>query len=186
MPRLIKAATGVRWITDAEWREVDHPRDMDGKFASGGSPASSFVNQERKFDQKEFEQLCGKRFTGVKGAAAVEKLLKEQQGHVKAAFYRRDLGNIDLIWGNDNVGLRHILKRRGEGLKIDAKEFVRDLTDIVENGEIHHQKDRDNFEIWKNGKMCIVSNTFYGNRLHLVITEFPSRKKPARFNEQAL
>ena len=184
MAILVKTSSGLRWVTDAEWQEVDHPRDPDGRFASGavGSTHSQF-SSSRNFDQKEFEKLCGQRFTGVMGAAAVEKLLKERHGHVNGAFHRQDLGDIDLIWGNEKVGLAHILKRRNEGAKVNAEEFVQDLADIVETGAIHHQKDRDNFEIWKNGKMCIVSNTFYGNKKHLVITEFPARKRPARFNE---
>jgi len=50
----------------------------------------------------DYKKLMGPEFTGVKGQAAVEKLLNERQGHVKEAFYRDDIGGIDLYWGIRN------------------------------------------------------------------------------------
>ncbi len=62
--------------------------------------------------QEELDALLGEEFKGVKGQAAVDKLLKEKRGHVKGAFYREDIGDIDLFWGNEYVGLRHIIEER--------------------------------------------------------------------------
>ncbi|WP_459177885.1 putative barnase/colicin E5 family endoribonuclease, partial [Helicobacter salomonis] len=36
----------------------------------------------------------------LKGKEAVAKLLQERRGQVAGAFYREDLGHIDLVWGN--------------------------------------------------------------------------------------
>ena len=55
------------------------------------------------------------------GQGAVKKLLAEKQGQVAGAFYRQDLGDIDLIWGkssgaNDKgaYGLAHIIDKHGD------------------------------------------------------------------------
>ncbi|PUD82635.1 hypothetical protein C2R53_00820, partial [Helicobacter pylori] len=50
----------------------------------------------------------------LKPKEALEKLLQEKNGQVAGAAYREDLGGIDLVWGNKNYGLEHILKRREE------------------------------------------------------------------------
>ncbi len=140
--------------------------------------------EQKTFNPEKFETLRGHEFTGYKGAEAVKKILAEKQGYVRAAFSRKEIGDIDLIWGDAKIGLRHILERRkASNPDMDVDDFVRDMADIVENGEIHFREDRNNYEIWKNKKLCVVTNAFYGNRLHLVLTEFPARKKPARFNE---
>lgn len=39
-------------------------------------------------------------------------LLKVRSGYVPGAFHRDDIGDIDLIWGNWNYGLRYIELRR--------------------------------------------------------------------------
>ena len=65
---------------------------------------------------------------------------------------------------------------------MDIVAFVSELADVVETGEVHYNAKRSNFEIWKNNKMCVVTKTFHGKEMHLVITAYPSRKKPSRFN----
>ncbi|WP_285653285.1 hypothetical protein, partial [Helicobacter ailurogastricus] len=57
-----------------------------------------------------------------KGAEAVKKLLQEKRGQVSGAFYREDLGYIDLVWGDlqEGVGLSKILEKHIE----DFKEFA--------------------------------------------------------------
>ena len=46
------------------------------------------------------------------GESAIAKLLNEKQGQVSGAFYRKELGDIDLVWGDSNFGLAHILQQR--------------------------------------------------------------------------
>ncbi|HEB7555869.1 TPA: hypothetical protein RZH79_001044, partial [Campylobacter coli] len=48
------------------------------------------------------------------GKSALQKLLIEKQGQVAGAFHRKDLGDIDLVWGDGNFGLSHIINRREE------------------------------------------------------------------------
>ena len=75
------------------------------------------------------------------GQGAVKKLLAEKQGQVAGAFYRDDLakaigtGEIDLVWGNDEIGLKKIIDKhlsdfadfKGDtGTRQTCKRFGRD------------------------------------------------------------
>ncbi|MDL0110887.1 PBECR2 nuclease fold domain-containing protein, partial [Campylobacter felis] len=88
----------------------------------------------------------------------VKKLIREAQAfkesgekgefkaQVSGAFYKEGLGDIDLVWGDENFGLKHILERRTQDFiekgfsKAEAEqkalEFVESLPDIIENGNI--------------------------------------------------
>ena len=46
------------------------------------------------------------------GESAIQKLLLERNGQVSGAFYRKELGDIDLFWGDSSKGLKHIIERR--------------------------------------------------------------------------
>ncbi len=131
-----------------------------GKFGHEGRPGHVVGSGEGggKTKNKEYQplkKLLGKEFTGVKGQKAVEKLLQEKQGHVKGAFTRQDIGDIDLVWGNEKQGLCHILARRNqEG--IDTGEFVMSLADVIENGSCVLNPNTKRFEISKSGKKAII------------------------------
>lgn len=92
---------------------------------------------------------------------AVKKLLAEKQGQVAGAFFRDDLGDITLTWGNEKSGLKHILDRRKDDFlksgftEKEAQEktiiFVeRDLVNIIQNGELKKGKTRAFLEIAGN------------------------------------
>ncbi len=79
------------------------------------------------------------------GLGAINKLLETKKGFVAGAFHKEGLGDIDLVWGNKDYGLEHILKRREEqaiakkGLnEQQAKEYalivVKSIPEIIEKG----------------------------------------------------
>ncbi len=62
------------------------------------------------------------------------------------AFYKEGLGDIDLVWGNKDYGLEHILKRResdaiDKGMsKEEAKKYalkiINNIPNIISNGKL--------------------------------------------------
>ncbi|MGG7073205.1 DEAD/DEAH box helicase family protein [Campylobacter sp. 9BO] len=81
------------------------------------------------------------------GVGAVNKLLAEKNGQVAGAFYKEGLGDIDLVWGDDKIGLNKILSKHAD----DFKEFGgvgKGLDEIVNNGEV----------VSKNGVETIILN----------------------------
>ncbi|EEO7740954.1 hypothetical protein G6T57_000203 [Campylobacter upsaliensis] len=79
----------------------------------------------------------GENFAGYKGKEAIEKLLEEQRGQVRGAFYKEGLGEIDLVWGDENFGLRHILEQRTKQWGEEkALKFISHLNENIEKGQI--------------------------------------------------
>ena len=77
---------------------------------------------------------------------AIAHLLETKEGQVAGAFYKEELGDIDVVWGDSHFGLQHILERRTqdfikEGLseaeaKAKAREFVESIPKIIESGKV--------------------------------------------------
>ncbi|HFC8548773.1 TPA: phage portal protein [Neisseria lactamica] len=151
---------------DAQWDESKHPRAENGQFGAGGSAQNNAA---------DISGFLGTEYQG-KGKAAVQKLRQEKNGYIKGAFHRSDIGDIALVWGNDDVGLRHIIKRREEQ-GIDIELFLEDIDEVIEKGNIQKSQETGNFEIWHNKKMAVISPEFKGNQLMFLLTAFKSRKQ---------
>ncbi|RAX55756.1 hypothetical protein CCZ01_09895, partial [Helicobacter monodelphidis] len=61
----------------------------------------------------------------------------EFNAQVAGAFYKEGLGDIDLVWGNEKMGLRHILERRSSQWGEEkALKFVNDLDSIIQDSKV--------------------------------------------------
>ncbi|ELM6780634.1 hypothetical protein Q2X75_001749, partial [Campylobacter upsaliensis] len=55
----------------------------------------------------------------------------------KGAFYKEGLGEIDLVWGDENFGLRHIIEQRTKQWGEEkALKFISHLNENIEKGQI--------------------------------------------------
>jgi hypothetical protein len=122
-------------------------------------------------------ELFGPEFKGFKGIDAINKLVEEKQGYVPAAFKRADLGEIDLIWGDEKRGLAHIIKRRGVDEGLDVKEFLANIADVIENGEMKINQKTARFEILKDNKMAVVDFVREDGKTKFLLTAYKTRKK---------
>ncbi|BEK33610.1 hypothetical protein B11447_10520 [Campylobacter jejuni] len=121
---------------------------------------------------KEF----GKNYTEYyhDGKGALQKLLIEKQGQVAGAFHRKDLGDIDLVWGaegssrSDGYGLSKIVKYHNE--------VLHQIDNIINEGELKRDnKGRLNIE-YKNSIIGLRDN-WKGekNKNHWIITSYSKR-----------
>lgn len=149
-------------------------RIYDSSFASGVRDKKA-IEQKSIEETPSIEKLLGVEYKGYKGQEAVEKLLLEKQGHIKNAFYREDIGSIDLLWGNDNLGLQHIINHR-EKQGIDATLFLSDIAEVVEKGEYKGKNKNNTFEFWYKGKMAIISPEYHGNKITFLLSAFKRQK----------
>ncbi|WP_121090687.1 DUF3519 domain-containing protein [Helicobacter pylori] len=119
------------------------------------------------------------------GLGAINKLLETKKGFVAGAFYKEGLGDIDLVWGNKDYGLEHILKRRekqakNQGLnEQQAKEYamsvVKTIPEVINKG----------VKVERNGRVAIeyenirvgLKDNWKGEKLpnHWVITGYEKR-----------
>ncbi len=160
--------------------ESKHPRDESGKFTNGGAkeyrqntPYEEITKEE--IHTPNIDEVFGDEFKGYKGQAAVDKLLTEKRGHIKGAFHRDDVGDIDLIWGNDFMGLQHIIKNR-ESQGVNAMEFLSNIAEVVEKGEYKGKNQNNTFEFWYKGKMAIISPEYHGKKVTFLLTAFKRQK----------
>ena len=100
------------------------------------------------------------------GETAIQKLLAEAQAHkesgvkgeykgqVAGAFHRKELGDIDLVWGNDKIGLQKIVEKH-----------LNDFADFAGNNPYEKMSNAIN-EIIQNGKLLTengVNTLWYKN-----------------------
>ena len=95
------------------------------------------IRQENKPSVKPLDEF-GINFEGFKGKEAIEKLLEEQRGQVKGAFYKEGLGEIDLVWGDENFGLRHIIDKHGD----EFEDIAAELDEIIAKGVLEKGEHR--------------------------------------------
>lgn len=126
---------------DGVWRTVGGRRI----FIRKGQNLSEAMIESGKFKKNGF---LGKEFLGVKGKEAIDKLLEEKTGHVKGAFSREDIGDIDLIWGNSAMGLQHIIERRIK-TKQNLEKVLTNLDETITNGVPKLSRNKD-------GKLKII------------------------------
>ncbi len=174
------------------FKEEDHPRDDDGKFTDGNGEVSSLPSARKvaaTIPQKawgkqteaygsraELDELLGDEFKGYTGQDAVNKLLKERRGHVKGAFHRDDIGDIDLLCGDNSLGIQHIIMQR-DAQGIDGENYVKEISDTIEKGVFVKVNDKGNYEYWYNGKMAVIAPEYHGNKITYLLTAYKTRKK---------
>ncbi|WP_267892761.1 putative barnase/colicin E5 family endoribonuclease, partial [Helicobacter ailurogastricus] len=128
--------------------QIDTPPNR----GSGLNPTGKDTTQALKIEAnpefgENFAEYAGK------GAEAVKKLLQEKRGQVSGAFYRQDLGYIDLVWGNyelkaapgakkpKSYGLSKILEKHAKdfesfkGADVGEK-LANGLEYLIESGEL--------------------------------------------------
>ena len=102
---------------------------------------------------------------------AIAHLLETKEGQVAGAFYKEELGDIDVVWGDSHFGLQHILERRTQDFikegfseaeaKAKAREFVESIPEIIENGKIRKEKTRAFIEF--NDKQSVIALDYKGD-----------------------
>lgn len=114
------------------------------------------------------------------GANAIKKLLVEKQGQVAGAFERKELGDIDLVWGEvtDKVkhtgyGLAHIIDKRvsefikqgfsKEEAQNKAIDFVKNIDKIIKNGNVVRD-DKGRIRIENDNFIIGIKDNYYGTK----------------------
>ncbi|EPA2434601.1 DEAD/DEAH box helicase family protein [Campylobacter upsaliensis] len=126
-------------------------------------------------EEKPLKDEFGINFEGFKGKEAINKLLEEQRGQVRGAFYKEGLGEIDLVWGDKNYGLEHILNKHGG----EVESLARELSEAVENGKIV-KDDKGRLRLEYENKIVGIKDNWKGEKTaHWVVTAYVKKEKEA-------
>jgi hypothetical protein len=131
-----------------DWKESDHPRDKDGKFASEGG-------LEAKNEAKTISEILGKEYKNYNGQSAIDVIYENRGGYVANAFYRNDLGHISIFWGDKRLGLCHIVNNR-QKQGVDVENFLKALSFVIENGKHTYNRNKDRHELKLGRKVAII------------------------------
>ncbi|BAW50319.1 uncharacterized protein HPF24_0880 [Helicobacter pylori] len=189
-----------------EFKDIDiydftHYLLMANREPNESNPSLKRLIQAVKDMQKEKEKVktpseWGNNYSEFKGdgLGAINKLLETKKGFVAGAFYKEGLGDIDLVWGNKDYGLEHILKRRekqaqNQGLnEQQAKEYalniVKSIPEVIEKGKVGRDI-QGRLKIETKDILIALRDNWQGERLknRWVITGF--EKKVGNIREQA-
>ena len=119
----------------------------------------------------------GPIFMGFKGnpVQAAHFLVKRKTGDAVGVFSNPEIGEIDLIWGDEKGGLAHIIDKHI--VRYDDFDTLRDametINKTINDGELSTQTDGRKV-FYLNGNKVIVEKT---NSTNLVLTAYDSGRK---------
>lgn len=124
----------------------------DTKFSDGKNKTS----EPKPIGHSTFGRVYN-QFKG-KVLQAVKFLVNHESGDLLGVFHRNDVGDIDMVWGNEGGGLCHILNKH-----INDKDFptVKDLVsrieDIINKGEVDERhSNADKLVLVKDGYLVTI------------------------------
>ncbi len=125
---------------------------------------------------------------------ALLHLCKTQKGECPDAFYRKDIGYVDFVWGKPNdkngkggFGLSHILTDHSDEIKdfnIDPIDFI---LLVLNFGKLNTSGKKNRIYLEGKDFRLIVTTEWLGAERNLLLTAFDlrpiSRKNPKRAKE---
>ncbi|MFY4690946.1 hypothetical protein ACOTVD_07885 [Campylobacter jejuni] len=106
------------------------------------------------------------------GERAIKKLIQEKQGQVAGAFHRKDLGDIDLVWGevtdeikHKGYGLAHIIDKHPD---LDLKL----ISEIIKNGKLI-KDNKGRIRIQFDNKVVGIKDNWKGDKTNAwIVTSY--------------
>lgn len=142
-----------------------------------------------KYETGEFGPIYP-QFKG-KAKEAIKWLRKQKQGECPMSLYRSGVGYIDIVWGendpktNIGYGLKHIIEKHEESIKLYGYEVEDFIPIIVEYGDMDLSSIEKDKIVFKNETFKFVFKTKWnGRNKTFLLTAFDILKKPVR-NRQA-
>lgn len=117
---------------------------------------------------------------------ALNFLLSHKSGDLLGVFHRDEIGDIDLVWGDNKKGFKHIIDEHINVLLPDFKDeedAINRIEDIINNGTIVKEGDgKATFE--KDGYKVVVSKNIEGKKKNWVLTAFDSMNGKGKKKEK--
>lgn len=107
--------------------------------------------------------VFGKIYDQFKGKVkeAFNFLTAQKGGDLLGVFHRNEVGDIDLVWGNNSGGWKHILNKHvGKGKSFaNIEEAARAINDIINNGKVDFENG-DKIVFLKDNKKVTIRKNF--------------------------
>ncbi|MCL1606696.1 MULTISPECIES: LPD38 domain-containing protein [Mediterranea] len=104
--------------------------------------------------------IFGNVYNQFKGKVlqAVKFLVNHESGDLLGVFHRNDIGDIDMVWGDEGGGLCHILNKHVNDKDFPSvKDLVSRIEDIINKGEIDERhSNTDKLVLVKDGYLVTI------------------------------
>ena len=149
-------------------RKAEEERIAKQKAEEKAEEAESDKEEaEKRMDDEEPKPVgsgvFGNIYNQFKGKVkeAFDFLMKHKGGDLLGVFHRKDVGDIDLVWGDENGGLAHILNKHvGEGKSFaNVDEAMSHIQNIIETGK-NDFEDGDKIVFRKGSELVTVRKNF--------------------------
>lgn len=122
---------------------------------------------EYKRQPSDSKGAFGNIYTQFKGNAkeAARTLFANQGGDAVGVFERSDIGSVDLVWGDEKGGLKHlILDHVGTDKSFETSdEAIETIEDIINNGSVSKKSDTEKTIIEQNGGLVVIRRNIRNN-----------------------
>ena len=124
----------------------------DTKFSDGKNKTS----EPKPIGHSTFGSVYN-QFKG-KVLQAVKFLVNHESGDLLGVFHRNDVGDIDMVWGNEGGGLCHILNKHINDKDFSTiKDLVSRIEDIINKGEVDERhSNADKLVLVKDGYLVTI------------------------------
>ena len=124
----------------------------DTKFSDGKNKSS----EPKPIGHSTFGSVYN-QFKG-KVLQAVKFLVNHESGDLLGVFHRNDVGDIDMVWGNEGGGLCHILNKHINDKDFPTiKDLVSRIEDIINKGEVDERhSNADKLVLVKDGYLVTI------------------------------
>ena len=140
----IKDFDNIEQVTDRVLYDLMNQTDLNAEVSEGEGPFGKIYRQ----------------FKG-KAKEAFDYLIKVKEGDALGVYNRKGIGDIDLVWGDKNGGLAHIISKHiGKGKSFaNIEDAQNSISDIINNGGVIFENG-DKVVISKNGKIVTLRKNF--------------------------
>ena len=117
---------------------------------------------------------------------AIRYLIGVEQGECINALYRRDIGYIDIVWGDNDLnnkgfGLKHIIEKHGKEIKQLGFEVENFIPILVQYGNFKKSKESDKLLLESEMFRVIIKTVWNGKEKKFLLSAFDLRKEKKSF-----
>lgn len=112
---------------------------------------------------------------------AIKHLMQVRKGQAIKALYRSDIGFIDIVWGDDSFGLKHIIDKHGLEIKQLGFSVENFIPIVIAFGELKVSKREDRILLEGNMFRVVISETYKGKTKRFLLSAFDLRKSKKTF-----
>ncbi|MGP1440954.1 MAG: hypothetical protein ACTTJ3_09495, partial [Treponema sp.] len=161
-------------LTKENQNKIENKQDKNTKEKKQNKKIDSAKNaKEDGYPEKDYPEYKGK------GQEAVNFIVKNKGGQVRGAFNRKEIGDIDVVWGevidkekHTGYGLAHIIDKHG-------MEAINNIEDVVKEGKVI-KDEKNRLSIQKDDYNLGLAETWHGKTKIWIITNYEKKEDSAK------